>query len=255
MTEKDDVGLRVLIEHVSGYRLDREERLVADYIKSHGDAYDIAPLSFFKKGKIDVSKFNLVVGTLSFMKLALKQLQIELPAIDSYPSELSCFFHRKIWQSNLERVLYDFVLNGCAVFIKPALRTKRFTGFVLNNEDDWRIQGVSKHELVWCSEPVTWVSEWRVYVVKGNIAFVAHYEGDKAHTVDIAIVRAAIQKIKSPRSYAIDFGVLADGATALIEMNDGFSIGAYGGIDGKTYYEMLQDRWDEIIVCANTKQA
>lgn len=46
--------------------------------------------------------------------------------------------------------------------------------------------------------------------------------------------------------YAIDFGVLSTGETALVEMNDGFSVGAYG-INQEDYTDMVMARWEELL--------
>ncbi|MEM8604121.1 MAG: ATP-grasp domain-containing protein, partial [Cyanobacteria bacterium P01_H01_bin.121] len=46
--------------------------------------------------------------------------------------------------------------------------------------------------------------------------------------------------------YAIDFGVLTSGQTALVEMNDGFAVGAYG-IDSRNYTDMIWARWEQLL--------
>lgn len=47
-------------------------------------------------------------------------------------------------------------------------------------------------------------------------------------------------------SYAIDFGVLTTGETALIEVNDAFAIGAYDNVPGDLYLMMLKARWNQL---------
>jgi hypothetical protein len=51
----------------------------------------------------------------------------------------------------------------------------------------------------------------------------------------------------APSGYAIDFGVLDTGQTALVELNDGFSIGAYGSISCESYWPVIHSRWNELI--------
>ena len=51
---------------------------------------------------------------------------------------------------------------------------------------------------------------------------------------------------ESTAGYALDFGVLADGRTALVEWNDGFSLGSYG-LEGGLYTELILARWCELI--------
>ena len=47
-------------------------------------------------------------------------------------------------------------------------------------------------------------------------------------------------------AYGIDFGVLAQGDTALIELNDGFSLGSYG-LDQSVYADLIVARWTELM--------
>jgi hypothetical protein len=41
----------------------------------------------------------------------------------------------------------------------------------------------------------------------------------------------------------MDFGILDDGVTCLVEVNDGLSLGRYYGIDGIDYTQLLVARW------------
>ena len=49
-----------------------------------------------------------------------------------------------------------------------------------------------------------------------------------------------------PKAFVLDLGVLSTGEVALIEMNDGFSIGKYNGVDDKAYAKFLITRWNEL---------
>lgn len=50
----------------------------------------------------------------------------------------------------------------------------------------------------------------------------------------------------SSKAYCLDVGVLSTGETALIEVNDGFSVGMYG-MSKELYAELLQTRWKELV--------
>jgi hypothetical protein len=50
----------------------------------------------------------------------------------------------------------------------------------------------------------------------------------------------------SNSAYGIDFGVLAQEDTALIELNDGFSLGSYG-LDRSIYADLILARWTELM--------
>lgn len=47
-------------------------------------------------------------------------------------------------------------------------------------------------------------------------------------------------------AYGIDFGILENGETALIEWNDAIALGSYG-LEKETYTELILTRWNEII--------
>ena len=117
---------------------------------------------------------------------------------------------------------------------------------------DIRLGGVPQSEEVWCSEVVSWVSEWRLYVAGGRVLHAGHYDGNPDVKPSPDVVEEALGLISAqdgcPSSYALDLGVLGNGETALVEVNDGYGIGAYG-IDAELYYSFLKARWDEL--CAS----
>lgn len=63
---------------------------------------------------------------------------------------------------------------------------------------------------------------------------------------DAAVIEAAVAAFTdAPNGYAIDFGVTADGRTLLIEVNDGYSVGAYG-LFFTDYAKLLAARWAQL---------
>jgi hypothetical protein len=51
---------------------------------------------------------------------------------------------------------------------------------------------------------------------------------------------------EAPAGYGIDFGLLSSGETALIELNDGYSLGSYD-LDSADYTDLLIARWEELV--------
>jgi hypothetical protein len=239
----------VLVEHRS-FRFGPEEQLVIGALHGQGQTYATAAASQLMRNRLDSSASRLVVGGLDFIKYALRQRGLQLPAESCYPDCLSHLLYREVGLSTLGKVM-DRVLYRGPVFVKPALRTKRFTGLVLRESDDYRLGGIPRSESVYHSEVVQWLSEWRCYVVGQEVLFKACYAGNGQHVPDPGVVTAAVslmaQQANAPRGYAIDFGVLICGRTALVECNDGFSIGAYGDLPGDIYLAMLQARWDQLV--------
>jgi hypothetical protein len=116
-----------------------------------------------------------------------------------------------------------------------------------------RSNGASGRQPVWIAEPVRFVSEWRAYVAGGQLLdlCLADHGGDANAMPDQTIIEDALQRLTAqrgtPAGYVIDFGVLETGETALIEMNDGFSMGAYAGVSPDAYWAVTVSRWAELV--------
>ncbi len=243
---------KAFIQEQGNGRLREEEQLVVDSLNKRG-----IPITFYtekrlRRRQLPLDSVSLVVGDMPCISCALKQLSIPEPEPNDYPASLNEFLHRRIWHSTLGELELG-LRNGryLATFAKPATRRKRFTGCVFESEYDLsQVYGVSRALKLLCSEVVTWVSEYRIYIVYSEIRSVDCYAGNSSIPVDIKEVLRAIEVLdKAGESYAgyvIDFGVLDSGQTALIEMNDGFAIGAYS-IDSKNYTDMIWARWEELL--------
>jgi hypothetical protein len=146
---------------------------------------------------------------------------------DYYPGFLSGHLYRKVWKTN------EWPL-GKKIFIKPADRYKRFTGFVTNGGYKGK-----KRSPYWCSDPVTFTNEWRYYVANGKILTGEWYQGDEENTPD-----APGLEIDMPKDYcgAIDFGTLDTGELALVEAHHPFACGWYGK-DHQKYVKFLYWGW------------
>ena len=110
---------------------------------------------------------------------------------DYYPDFLKAFLFRKVWQTN------EWPL-GEKVFIKPADKYKRFTGFVTNGGYRGKKRGP-----YWCSNVVTFKNEWRYYISYGKILDTGWYWGDELNTPPAPVLGFDI-----PSDYcgALDFG-------------------------------------------------
>jgi len=217
------------------------------------------PVTLFTQKKIDRSQLDLspdclIAGETSVVSKALKQLRVELPPPNTYPEALKYMLKRHVWESTLKAVLHDLDVNPfhSGVFVKPRDSAKKFTGCVLNSlSDRYLLKGASLHTPVWCAETVHWLSEYRVFVVNSRIAGIRHYWGDEQISIHLPEVEEAIGRLEaSPErtnGYGIDFGVLQNGETALIEWNDGYSLGSYG-LEDELYTELIIARWEEMML-------
>ncbi len=232
--------------------LDREEQLMADLAVKYGLPVERASTMQVERSRIRLGEGYVAAGSVPFVKHALRQLGVELPVHTPYPSCLEHLLYRQVRKLSSLREARAMVESGRRLFIKPADGWKRFTGFVAEFVDDPRFNGQSKARAVWISEPVRFVSEWRAYVADGELMEVrfADHGGDHAVEPDASLIADAISALTkeghAPAGYVIDFGVLDTGETALIEMNDGFSFGAYEGVSPETYWKVIVRRWQEL---------
>lgn len=209
----------------------------------------IEVVPFYTTEEIVGLKFDettVLHGFLNDTWKALEQYGIEKPTLPDYPEALSSFYHRKISESTLGEVME----KGEPVFIKP-LDHKLFTGFVWSPATAIKAAHISKQEPVFTSEVLDFVSEYRCFILDGEILGVKHYYGDWSVAPDSKVVNACVLSMRYDRgyrtAYSIDFGITADGVTAVVECNDATSLGSYG-LHPVYYARMIVARWLEIIL-------
>eukprot|EP01050_Picozoa_sp_SAG11_P004282 SAG11_NODE_269_length_11407_cov_13.825964_5_plen_698_part_00 len=206
-------------------------------------------LPFLSEG---AKKPQLVHGSVAVVELALRALGVALPAPNDYPDCLKRHLHRHVWKARLCDASAHLVGAPLGLFIKPADRRKRFTGFVAESVAHIHARGLPAREPVWCSTVVSWLVEYRVFVVRGQIRAVCRYAGDAAVPLEMDVVACGVGDMvaqpECPAGFALDYGVLASGQTALVEFNDGYGLGAYDGISAVDYTELLLTRWSQLVI-------
>ena len=195
----------------------------------------------------DLIKAILVEGSVESISEALACLGKSIPEPDYYPASLEQYLHRKVWRSTLADAICESEKRP--VFIKSH-EWKRLTGTVIHKSNI--LFDLDDSLDVWCSDPVIFMQEYRVYVRDHKIIGVSRYdeaESDNMRLDMIAIAQAiSILKESCPRAaYAFDWGILDSGETALVENNDGWAIGRYAPLDYRTYTEFLMARWQELV--------
>ena len=227
-------------------KFEKEEQALADYF-GKGNF-----IPFYKKhlkqGKLKLTLNDFIAGDIDTMFTAMKQLDINYEYND-YPKCLNKYLHRKIWESSIKDIktelFNEYIINP--IFIKPKNKLKKFTGFIIKSIDDLnKINNAGDNTKVICSEPVNFISEYRCPFINGEIKDLCYYSGDSNIKIDKSIVQKMVKEfLNSPKAYCIDVGVLSSGETALIEVNDAFSIGIYS-MSKKVYAELLITRWNEL---------
>jgi len=244
----------VYIQEYGNGKMEPEQEMLLNEFKSRGIPTKLFTKKLIDRRRLELSPETLVVGEVDVVLKALKYIGVDGANKESYPKSLKSFYHRDIWESDIKSVTNQ-LYNGdivSSIFVKPKDETKKFTGFVLESIDDMRLfKGASRSTKVYCVNTVNWLSEYRVYVVDGKIVETEHYEGDKEILLDMTVVKEAIEVFEASNektvAYGIDFGVLGNGKTALIEWNDGFSLGSYG-LSQAIYTDLIIARWKSFFV-------
>lgn len=185
-----------------------------------------------------------VIGTVSDVKVALEKFGIKLEPLD-YPDELMPFTGRKIWKSTLFTVTSHS--DAWHVFVKPVEEIKRFQGTVLDKSEDLIKLGGGLEDIeIWCSEKVHFISEWRLWILNGDIIGLSPYKGRWDVFPDTDVLRKAVQAYQNgPVAYALDFGICDDGRTLLVEVSDGYALASFG-LEPQLYMKVLAARWKEL---------
>ena len=205
---------------------------------------------------LDISVDTPVFAGITIFKRIIDKLGVNYAPFDCYPEVLKPYYGRNIHRSTLgeERRKYD--KNPIPVFVKPVL-PKQFIGQVWTSILQLiPLAKIPDSAEVWVCESINILSEFRIYVLEGEILGVKHYYGDWWRTPDPLFVDRVVKNYKpSPIAYGVDIGVAdTEGRCFVIEANDGCNLGNYG-LDSIHYGEMIVSRWFEIVAGKGLKAA
>jgi hypothetical protein len=191
-------------------------------------------------------KPSLIVGSVEALSAYFSHNNIAIPEPHYYPVCLTPYLYRSIRKQTLNESL-----PRLPFFIKSH-DYKVLTGCVMKNTEDLQALSVINNDnAVWIGDVVQFVSEYRVYVCHHEILAMVEYtephESLLPSDKDISDMVALMKKdLPEKDTYTLDVGVLLDGRTALVEVNDAWAIGAYHGITYRDYMTFLQRRWTQI---------
>ncbi len=192
-----------------------------------------------------LTREDVVVDFVDEARQALAYLGLGLPSVPTYPEALCGFLGRTLWTSTIDRIASQ--PEQWPVFVKPRDDSKKFTGVLVQGTSDLVGCGdMASDTPVWCSEPITLLREWRCFLRYGRILDVRPYKGNWRFALDPDVVEEAVRSWpEMPRGCGLDFGLDAQGRTVLVEVNDGFALGAYG-LPPLLYARLLSARWTEL---------
>lgn len=186
---------------------------------------------------------TMVVGGVEDILSALRHHNRSLPEEINYPPALKPYLYRRVYRTTLG----DIRAQTRPVFIKP-VKEKLFTGFVWDGSEMSRRKVVTLGDRValLASTPVRFVSEFRTYVLNGEILDVLRYKGIWSIAPSENVVRRMVSDWKrAPIAYSLDVGVNQYGLTMLVECNDSYALGNYG-LNNVLYARMMMARWEEL---------
>lgn len=187
------------------------------------------------------------VGT---VRLALQRAGKQTPDIGDLPADIRTFAARRVWESTLGQIRSESVNSNFdpPIHVKPLLQQKLFTGLLVSRFGDLIPTAHLADDVpILCQERVNFLSEWRCYILRDKVLHVGYYKGDPLLFPDPEVMRQAIPQFGArPIAFALDWGITDTGATVLVEVNDGFSLGNYG-LWGHLYTAMVEARWRELM--------
>lgn len=213
--------------------------------------WEVVPFSDLEAIKTELTKETPVIGGIGYVRKAVEYLGCKPPDPVDIPDCISSYARRKIWTTTLN----DIHVNEAQwpVFIKPLLDHKIFTGHVVRSFVDLlKTSGFPSEMPVLASEAVTWDSEYRCFVLGREILDIRKYAGTYEWYPNVHIIKEMIGSYPNlPAAYSIDVGRMVDFQgkvwdTALVEVNDGFSLGTYG-LSPHLQVKMLLARWKEMV--------
>jgi hypothetical protein len=206
--------------------------------------YEVRKFNVSEIPDLDLSRDTIVHGNIGTVWAAWDRIGVSRPQYLNFPEELMHFARRTMWRSNLGDIRS---LKRVPVFIKPIDEGKAFTGHVVREFRDLIETAAFPDEFpILAQESVNMVSEWRLFVLKCDIIGIGHYKGDPLSFPDAGFMKSALSQYTNPiAAHSMDFAVLSDGHSALIELNDGYSLGHYG-LPPIRYARMVEARWNQV---------
>ena len=175
----------------------------------------------------------------------MESIQTILPryvGLPYYPPELAPFMFRSVELREISEIK-----DG--EFFKPREHEhKLFSPRVKDDsfQCELLLGNIPEGTKVLTTPALSFVSEFRIYVHKGKILNICFYKGDPLIQPSLESINSMVSEIGGyAAAFGLDVGVLDDGTTALVELNDFCCLGNYG-LKAIDYARCIADRWTEI---------
>lgn len=206
-----------------------------------------------------------VYAALWVMLRLLRRAGLRDRVVPPYPAPLEGMLHRRVWRGTLADLgksdarhvqpLFVRVANVCQRIDEDAFASQVIDSLAVMEESDL----IRPQTQIVCSEPVAWISEWRAYVHCSRVLDTFMYLPPMPDLdllrpemlMDLDVIPVAVRELRDSglvvAGYSLDFGVMANGQTALIEMNDGISLCNYG-LPAVQHVQLHAARWRELML-------
>lgn len=190
-------------------------------------------------------KNMIPVGSIEFVQTWLSKYH---PGVSMTPIEIpECLRKQPFVKRKYEIVPFDEAEKHLPCFVKDVSALKSFSGPIYHKEELYLLD--QNHNFL-VSEIVDIVSEYRVYIIDGEIQNICNYNGDPAVFPDIQIIRSAdiLYKLDPtyPKSYSMDV-MISNHGTELIEIHPFCAIGLYSSLWGNNLIYAYRDGIDYYI--------
>lgn len=188
-------------------------------------------------------------GGVAFINDVVQRFGYTANPLGYIPNELLPYSGRTIWTGTLAEA--EVFSKTTPLFVKPIPeRQKEFNGFVMSGaqmDTIYYINYVANgDEVVMLSTVVDIQSEWRCFVLNGELIGSKHYKGDFRISPDYKVMDEIISKWEGSHvAWSCDLGVTDKGQTIIVECHDVMCLGLYG-LESKLAALMVQKRWEQI---------
>lgn len=243
--------MRAFLEQMNGEWLEefvyisRQPLIERDYIIIPFDGDDMEKTLDSK----NPTKEDIIIGSVEATTRFFNLIGVKTPGYIGYPDSLKKYLGRDV-----KKIRFADIGKDYPFFIKPADDVKMFTGDVISSDSNVEMlikwsgnTPPTSDTMVYKSEIVDFISEYRVFVSNKKVYGMHFYIGDTLKFVDVSIINDIINDYDNPPSaYTIDLGLTSDGRTLLVEINDMWAIGSYG-LNSRDYTLLCARRMKEII--------
>lgn len=240
--------------------LEDEERFIERELKRNRYIHSYNKMTLEEVDKV-IEQGKIPVGTIQFVE---KYLQNNYGVANENPIEIPKYLRTdEFLKRNYKIVTWENIPRSGKFFLKDVSTLKNFGdminatytdidelfNYVPKTDFDSTLV-LDKTHLFQVSQPFNIKSEYRVYVIGGEIEAICNYNGDPTLLPDMNLIKKAVLLINNNekwlRSYTIDVMVGSTG-TAIIEIHNFASVGLYTTQWGSSLLYAYRDGIDYLI--------